>query len=273
MLKNADFSYFVITLEEQSIIQAAQLLIQAEKNKMATEPVRRILGTKNIETAYKVQHLISQLRLDQGAQRIGSKIGLTSTAVQQQLGVDQPDYGSLFNDMQVRDGGSLPFAELMQPKAEAEIAFVLSKDLHQEEITEDMVANSIDYAVAAIEIVGSRVRDWDIRITDTIADNASASHFVLGQHRVELSNLDLINAKMSMTKNGEVVSQGEGSACLGSPLIATTWLARTMKSLGQPLKQGDIILSGALGPMCGIEKADRLRAEIEGLGQVSIEIT
>lgn len=260
-------------MEEQSIIQAAQLLIQAEKSKKATEPVRRILGTKNIQTAYKVQHLISQLRLDQGAIRVGSKIGLTSPAVQEQLGVDQPDYGALFDHMQIMDGGALPFDQLMQPKAEAEIAFVLSKDLNQEEITEALVEESIDYAAAAIEIVGSRVRDWDIRITDTIADNASASHFVLAENKIALDQLDLINCKMSMSKNKNVVSEGKGSACLGSPLIATTWLAQTMKALGEPLKKGDIILSGALGPMCSIDQGDLIEAEIEGLGTVSIEIT
>lgn len=260
-------------MEEQLIIQAAEQLMSAQKTGEPTEPVRTILGTKNVETAYRVQHLISQLRIDHGAKKIGSKIGLTSLAVQQQLGVDQPDYGSLFDDMMVESGSDLSFTELMQPKAEAEIAFVLKEDLNHDEINLQVVSAAIDHAVAAIEIVGSRVRHWDIRITDTIADNASASHFVLGHQRLPLGEIDLVHCGMQMQKNGSVVSEGTGEACLGNPLTAVVWLAQTMKEHGEPLKAGDIILSGALGPMTNLEAGDYIEASIEGLGTVSLRIT
>ena len=246
--------------------------MQAQKTGIASMPVRQTLGLKNIQTAYKVQHLISQLRLDQGASRIGRKIGLTSEAVQKQLGVDQPDYGSLFDDMQLKDGQTLSFKDLMQPKAEAEIAFVLKADLTSADISMEELRAAIDYGVAAIEIVGSRVKDWDIQITDTIADNASASHFVLGSEHKKIEDIDLVHCGMKMYKNNELVSEGEGSACLGNPLNAALWLARTMKEHGEPLLAGEVILSGALGPMSNLASGDQLKAEIEGLGTVEIKI-
>lgn len=192
--------------------------------------------------------------------------------MQKQLGVDQPDYGSLFDDMQIANNGKLSFARLMQPKAEAEMAFILATDLDQETIDEKSMADAIEFALPSIEIVGSRVENWDIKITDTIADNASASHFVLGDNRKTLKEIDLINCRMKMYKNGELVSEGTGEACLGSPLKAATWLAQTMKKLGQPLRKGDIILSGALGPMTNLEQGDNIRAEIDGLGTVELTI-
>ncbi|MEL6653803.1 MAG: fumarylacetoacetate hydrolase family protein, partial [Bacteroidota bacterium] len=205
-----------------------------------------------------------------GARLVGCKIGLTSEAVQQQLGVDQPDYGMLFADMEVMNGAIVPWGELHQPKAEAEIAFVLKADLPSDEITTVELFSAIDYAVAAIEIVGSRVKDWDIRITDTIADNASASHFVLGHKPVPLTHLDLITSRMRLYKNAELMSEGRGSDCLGSPLTATMWLAKTIARLGRPLKTGDIVLTGALGPMVNVEPGDHIKAGIEGLGEVSV---
>lgn len=259
-------------MEQQLIIQAAEALIKAEETKQPTSPIRTVIGLNNIETAYKVQHLISQLKLDKGAQKVGSKIGLTSFAVQKQLGVDQPDYGWLFDHMAIENGGSISMSELMQPKVEAEIAFVLNQDLNMPEITEQDVINSIDHAVAAIEVVGSRVANWDIRITDTIADNASASHYVLGSDKRPISEIDVVNCKMSMTKNGEVVSEGKGEACLGSPIKAALWLAQTMKKLGSPLRAGEVILSGALGPMSNVESGDVIEAHIEGLGSVTLKI-
>jgi 2-keto-4-pentenoate hydratase len=183
------------------------------------------------------------------------------------LGVDQPDFGLLFADTQVSNGGSLPASSILQPKAEAEIAFVMKSDLTNH-ITEDSVAAAVDYAVGAIEIVGSRVLNWDIRITDTVADNASASHFVLGDVRKSLHEVDLAAIKMKLYKNGVLASEGIGSACLGSPLKALTWLAQTFADLGTPLKAGDIVLSGALGPMCAGEAGDTFVAQIESFGEV-----
>lgn len=258
---------------KSTIEQAAQQLLKAEKTKSPCDPVRALIGAQNVDDAYAVQNVISRQKEENGARTIGKKIGLTSVAVQQQLGVDQPDYGALFDKMQVLEGETISVTELMQPKAEAEIAFVLKKDLTTGNFSLTEIEEAIDYAVAAIEIVGSRIKNWDIRIADTIADNASASHFVLGTVRKKLSEIDVVGATMQLTKNEVLVSEGTGAACLGSPLIATQWLANKMVEMGTPLQKGDIVLSGALGPMTAVEAGDLLKAKIEGLGEVSIRFT
>ena len=191
-------------------------------------------------------------------------------AVQEQLGVDQPDYGILFNTMEVKNH-KLAFSELVQPKAEAEIAFVMAEDLDGDINISDLI-DAIEYATVSIEIVGSRVADWNIKITDTIADNASASHYILGTSKVSLDDIDLVNCQMSLTKNGTIASQGSGEACMDNPLNAALWLAQKMVEQGNPLKKGDILLSGALGPMVVIEKGDEFVASVEGLGEVRLAI-
>lgn len=179
----------------------------------------------------------------------------------------------LWADTEVWNNGEISVKELMQPKAEAEIAFVLGKDLTSKSITSVDVISAIAYALASIEIVGSRIDGWNIGITDTIADNASASHFVVGHKPVRLEHLDLINCGMTMYKNGEKVSEGRGGDCLGSPINAMVWLANTMAELGKPMRAGDLILTGALGPMVSVEAGDSFKAEIEGLGDVLVNFT
>jgi len=249
----------------------AEQLREAANSNVAIEPLREKIGIENIDLAYKIQKANTVYRLNQGARIVGKKIGLTSLAVQKQLGVDQPDYGILFNDMEILNGGSISVKELMQPKAEAEIAFILKKDLTEKNITAVEVMQAIDFALPSIEIVGSRIKDWNIKITDTIADNASASHFVVGHRPTLLKDFDMINCKMEMTINGEVVSTGTGAACLGSPINATVWLANMMVKMGSPLLKGEVILSGAIGPMAQIKAGDLVKASIEGLGSVSLQ--
>ncbi len=256
---------------QNQIEQAADSLWNSAESKQTVAPVRTFIGATDIDSAYKVQQINVEKRVQRGEKIVGKKIGLTSFAVQEQLGVDQPDYGMLFDSTEVANGGSLAFENMMQPKAEAEIAFVMKKDL-SENITMDSLVDAIDYAMASIELVGSRVENWDIRITDTIADNASASHFVLGEKRLKINDLDLVNCAMSMTKNGEIASQGTGKACMDNPLNAALWLAQIMAKNGTPLKAGEVLLSGALGPMVPIEKGDHFEADIEGLGKVSVTI-
>lgn len=245
-------------------------LLKAQQSGEACEPIRSLIGEKDLDLAYKIQNQICQLRVANGARIVGKKIGLTSESVQKQLGVDQPDFGVLFNDMQRNDGETIPWKETMQPKVEAEIAFIINKNLPEKEITMEALIDAIDSAAAAIEIVGSRIDNWNIRITDTIADNASASHFVLGYKRVSLRQLDLVNCKMEMTRNKALVSEGRGSDCLGNPLNATLWLVNKMAALGTPIRKGNVILSGSLGPMSTVEPGDKFTASIEGLGSVSI---
>ena len=252
--------------------EIASILQNAEKNKVPCPPVRSFFEGKDLGKAYRVQQLITEQKIAEGQQIVGKKIGLTSKKVQTQLGVDEPDFGVLLNKMQIQNGGPLLFSELMQPKAEAEIAFVLKKDLNQKKHSIEELEAAIDYAVTAIEIVGSRIENWDIQITDTIADNASASHFVLGEKHIPLHALDLENCQMQMRINGAKVSEGEGKACLGNPLNAAVWLADKMVEMGNPLKKGEIILSGALGPMVNLNHGDAIGAEIDGLGEVSFQI-
>jgi 2-keto-4-pentenoate hydratase len=236
-------------------------------------PIREVIGVEDIEAAYAVQDINTERRVKSGARIVGSKIGLTSVVVQKQLGVDQPDFGVLFDDMEVSNGLEMDFNLLMQPKVEAEIAFVLKYDLTGTQIGAADVMSAIDYAVVAIEVVGSRIENWDIKITDTIADNASASHFVLGHRPVKLENIDLVACDMEMSVNGVKVSEGKGAACMGSPINATLWLAKTMAKLGRPLKAGDVILSGALGPMAAVNPGDDVVTKISGLGSVSLKFS
>jgi len=253
--------------------QASEMLLNAASSSTPCEPVRALIGDSDVEAAYKVQALVNAHKSANGDQLIGHKIGLTSPAVQKQLGVDQPDYGSLFQSMEIMNGGVLNWEDTMQAKAEAEIGFILGKDLDMEALSISEVMRAIEYVVPCIEIVGSRVKDWNIRITDTVADNASASHFVLGHGAKKLNEVDVVACKMIMSKNGTIVSEGTGAACLGSPINATWWLAKTMKQLGSPLKAGHIVLAGALGPMVAAESGDHFEAVFTDLGSVSMSFS
>jgi 2-keto-4-pentenoate hydratase len=255
-------------ISQEVIEAAAARLRDAQVQGEPCAPVRELIGDSDITAAYEVQRINNDLRVAKGGRVVGLKIGLTSLAVQKQLGVDQPDFGLLFADTEVENGGGVMASSILQPKAEAEIAFVMKHDLTGD-ITLERAKAAIDYAVGAIEIVGSRVLNWDIRITDTVADNASASHFVLGDVHQDVNELDLAAVKMQLKKNGEIVSEGMGAACMGNPLFALVWLAQTFADLGTPLKAGDIVLSGALGPMCAGEAGDTFAASIEGFGTVS----
>lgn len=255
---------------DEPIKNFARLLREAYETRTPIAPLREHIGIDDLELAYKIQHSNTKFRVANGARIVGKKIGLTSFAVQKQLGVDQPDYGILFHDMEVLNGASVAASSLMQPKAEAEIAFILRRDLVDEKITAADVIRAIDYAVPCIEIAGSRIADWNIKITDTIADNASGSRFILGHSPKKLDAFDVVNCQMEMRLNGEVVSTGSGANCLGSPINSTLWLAKTMAKIGTPLMAGEIILSGALGPMANVRAGDKVEASFSGLGNVSV---
>lgn len=247
--------------------QASERLQTAADSGLPCAPVRDLIPA-DITTAYAVQRVGTARRVEAGARVVGRKIGLTSEAVQAQLGVDQPDFGVLFDDMAVAESDEVPMGRLLQPKAEAEVAFVLGKDLDGE-ITPRAVREAIDYAVAALEIVDSRIAGWDITFADTVADNASSGLFVLGSRKVPLDEVEPVDVEMTMTRNGETVSAGNGRACLGDPLNAVLWLARTAAEFGEPLRTGQVILSGALGPMAPVTHGDVVTASISGLGDVT----
>ncbi|MFE7328872.1 2-keto-4-pentenoate hydratase [Streptomyces sp. NPDC057565] len=258
------------TVGTDSIAAAAARLRDAAATGTPAAPVRDLIGRDDVENAYAVQERLTAERIEAGATVVGRKIGLTSAAVQQQLGVDQPDFGFLFDDMEYADGSVVPAGAILQPRVEAEIAFVLGADLAEGPLDDAQVREAIDHAVAAIEICGSRVADWDISFGDTVADNASAGGYVLGAQRVPLTGFDPVAAEMAMTVDGETVSTGSGAACLGDPVNAVVWLARQARELGEPLRAGQVILSGALGPMRPVTPGAAVHATVTGLGTVSV---
>lgn len=258
------------TMAPDDIASEAERLRQAYASGNPVGPVRIAFPVANIADAYAIQQANTAHWTLQGRTRVGAKIGLTAKAVQKQLGVDQPDFGTLFADMAVLDGDSVPAGALLQPKVEAEIAFVMARTPDLARLTTAEIINSVAYALPAIEIVDSRIANWDIRIVDTIADNASSGLFVLGTSARKIAELDLRLCGMVLEVNGDQTSFGAGAACLGNPLHALGWLARTMAENGAPLKEGDVVLSGALGPMAAVSGGDYVEARIEGLGAVRV---
>ncbi|MFF2502521.1 2-keto-4-pentenoate hydratase [Streptomyces sp. NPDC058067] len=253
-----------------AVAQAAQRLLSASAHRIPCPPVRDLIGSDDVKAAYAVQELLTAHRLEAGGQVTGRKIGLTSPAVQRQLGVAQPDFGVLFADMSVPDGASVPVAELLQPKVEAEIAFVLGADLAEGPLDDAQVRDAVAQAVPALEIVDSRIADWDITFGDTVADNGSSALYVLGSSARPLTDFEPVEADMTLKRHGETVSTGNGAACLGDPLTALGWLARTARDVGDPLRAGQVVLSGALGPMVPAAAGDVFTADISGLGSVSV---
>jgi 2-keto-4-pentenoate hydratase len=252
------------------ISRAAAALREANRTGLACTPIRSIIGESDVEAAYAVQELNTKERLGAGARLVGRKIGLTAASVQAQLGVSQPDYGMLFHDMDVANGSEIAPGRLIQPKVEAEIALIMGHDLADEKLTTADVLNAIAWVVPALEIVDSRIESWNIRITDTVADNASSGLFVLGHDMRRPDSIDLQGCGMALECNGELVASGAGAACLGSPINATLWLARVMARVGRPLRAGDVVLSGALGPMVPVTTGNAFEARIEGLGSVRV---
>lgn len=240
---------------------AAARITTAYVESVPCAPVRDLIGSTDVDAAYATQLLVNRARTRAGARVVGRKIGLTSEAVQAQLGVDQPDFGVLFDDMAFADGAVVPMRRLLQPKVEAELAFVLATDLDGD-LSLATVRAAVAYAVVALEIVDSRIAGWDISYADTVADNASSGLFVLGSTRLDLADFDPRETTMSMTLNGEVVSTGSGTACLGDPLNAVLWLARTAQEYREPLRAGQVILSGALGPMAPVPAGAQVEASL-----------
>lgn len=248
---------------------ATEHLLAAARDRTPCPPVRDLLAANNLATGYAVQGQLIEAGLAAGRQVVGRKIGLTSVAVQRQLGVDQPDFGVLFDDMECRQDEPLSFNRLLQPRIEAEIAFVLSADLDSGSITGTAARAAVDHVTAALEIVDSRIAGWDISLVDTVADNASSGLFVLGSEHVAPGGRDLTEVQMTLRDDhGQQLSTGTGRDCLGDPVAALVWLARTARELGSPLRAGDVVLSGALGPMVPVCPGQQYTADLSGLGSV-----
>lgn len=220
-----------------------------------------------IEDAYAVQlDLIERRIRAESSQIVGRKIGVTSRPVQEMLDVRQPDFGHLLSSMMFTDGDTLSADQFISPRAEGEIAFVLGRDLAGPGVTVADVLYATDYVAACFEIVDSRIRDWKIRIQDTVADNASSGAFVVGSARVDPRELDLSLVGMTIEKNGEIVGTGAGAAALGHPLNSVAWLANTLGRFGIVIKAGETILSGALSALVPVAAGDRLRVSLGGIG-------
>ncbi len=246
-------------------------LYEALRSRTTVEPLISRFPELTIEDAYHISRRILARRIEDGERLIGKKIGVTSPAVQNMLGVHQPDFGYLTDTMVF--SGEMPVSELLiQPRAEGEIAFTLARDLVGPGITAADVLAATATVHPCFEVVDSRIRDWKIGIVDTIADNASSGLFVVGEG-VSPDGVDFEECAMEVHKNGELLSTGKGSAALGSPLNAVAWLANTLGGFGIPLKAGEIILSGSLVPLEPVQAGDHMRVSIVGIGTTEVQFT
>jgi len=257
-------------MDQKTIEALGDSLYDALVARTPIAPLSAAHPDMTIEDAYHVQQRMIARRLEKGDRVIGKKIGVTSKAVMNMLGVHQPDFGYLLDSMVFNEGESVDMDTLIQPKAEGEIAFLLKKDLQGPGVTAADVLAATEGVMACFEIVDSRIQDWKIKIQDTVADNASCGVFVLGDQLVDIADLDLALAGMVLEKNGEIVVTGAGAATMAHPVNAMVWLANMLGSLGIALKAGDILLSGAMGAMVPVARGDNLRMTIGGIGGCSV---
>jgi 2-oxopent-4-enoate/cis-2-oxohex-4-enoate hydratase len=257
-------------MDQQQITQLGDELYEALTAGKTVSPLTSRGFDITIEDAYHIQQHMLARRIEKGEKVVGKKIGVTSKAVMNMLGVGQPDFGYLLDGMVYNEGESIPMDTLIQPKAEGEIAFLMNKDLMGPGLTAADILAATEGVMACFEIVDSRIQDWKIKIQDTVADNASCGVFVLGDKLVDPKKVDLSLCGMVLEKNGEIVVTGAGAATMASPVNAMVWLANTLGRLGIGLNAGDIVLSGALGAMVPVKAGDSLRVTIGGIGGCSV---
>ncbi len=261
-------------MKNEKINHYGEELYSALTNATTVPPLTEREPDITIVDAYGISTRILEQRLAAGEKVIGKKIGVTSKAVQDMLGVRQPDFGYLTNTMHVKNGSTVKIkGNMIQPKAEGEIAFLLKERLMGPGVTEADVLMATEYVVPCFEIVDSRIHNWKIKIEDTVADNASCGTFVLGDARVRPTDIDLENVKMVVSKNDQEISTGLGSAALGSPLTAVAWLANTLSEFGIALESGEIVLSGSLVPLEAVEAGDKMSLVLEGVGTAEISFS
>jgi len=258
-------------MDQDKIIQFGDELYNALRGGHTIVPLTDRERDIQIADAYQISLRMLNRRVhDDGERIVGKKIGVTSKPVQEMLGVFQPDFGFLTDTMQYPDGAEIPIAgNLIAPRAEGEIAFRLKKDLVGPGVTEADVLDATESIVPCFEIVDSRIKDWKIKIQDTVADNASCGVYVLSEKEVDPRDYDLPGVRMKIYKNGEFHSEGLGSAVQGNPLTAVAWLANTLGEFGIPFKAGEVILSGSLAPLIPVVAGDEVSLEIEGIGGCS----
>ncbi|MGQ0621670.1 MAG: 2-oxopent-4-enoate hydratase [Panacagrimonas sp.] len=258
-------------MEKNLINQLGDELFDALTSGTVIEPLTNRYPFITIEDGYHIQQRFLARRMEKGARVVGKKIGVTSRAVMNMLGVNQPDFGYLLDDMVYGEGQSIELKKtLIQPKAEGEIAFVMKKDLKGPGVTAADVLAATEGVMACFEIVDSRIRDWKIKIQDTVADNASCGVMVFGDRLVDPRKVDLVTCGMVVEKNGDIVGTGAGAATMGSPVNAIAWLANTLGRLDIPIKAGEVVLSGSLAAMFPIAVGDSFRMTLGGIGGCSV---
>jgi 2-oxopent-4-enoate/cis-2-oxohex-4-enoate hydratase len=262
-----------MAMDKKIITDLGDELYNALKSRQVIDPLSSRYPDMTVEDAYAVQERMIARRVEAGERIVGKKIGVTSKVVMNMLGVYRPDFGYLLDGMIYNEGESIEFDSMIQPKAEGEIAFILKKDLMGPGLSNADILAATECVMPCFEIVDSRIRDWKIKIQDTVADNASCGVFVLGDNAVDPKKIDLNTCGMILEKNGEIFATGAGAAALGSPVNSITWLANTLGSLGVGLKAGEVVLSGALAAMAPIAKGDNFRATIGGLGSCSVRFS
>ncbi len=258
-------------MDESRIKTLAEALLKAEQTRQPIGPITDTDPGVTVDEAYRIQLRVMEIKKAAGQVVVGKKIGLTSLAMQTMLGVKEPDYGHILNGMVVMEGEKISIADLIAPRIEGEIAFVLKEDLKGPGVTLTDVLRSSEGVIPALEIIDSRIKDWKIKLPDTVADNASSARIVLGGIITLPSAVDLRTVGMVMEKNGEVLATAAGAAVLGHPAQAIAWLANKLSAYGIVLKKGEVILSGALTGAAPVAAGDFFRANFGSLGDVKIK--
>lgn len=257
-------------MPDQRHAALADALWQAETSRNPIEPLTDQHDDLVIEDAYAIQAINVQRRIDNGASVVGRKVGLTSKPMQQLLGVNEPDYGVLLDDMYVEEGDQVDLDRLIQPRIEAELAFILDRDLQGPGVTTAKALAAIGGALPALEIVDSRVVDWRIKLIDTVSDNASCGLLTVGGRITKITDLDVRLVGTALYRNGEVIDTGAGAAALGNPVRCVAWLANKFATFGASLSAGDVILPGAVHKMVPVKSGDTFRADFAHVGAVTV---
>lgn len=253
-----------------NLIEWSDKLLEAERNRIGIPPITESIKDLSIKDAYLIQLEIVNEKLSQGHSITGKKIGLTSEAMQKLLKVNEPDYGHLLSSMEITNGETKR-EDYLKPRVEAEIAFVLKKAIKGPNITVDDVLDATDYVVGSIEIVDSRIENWQIKLLDTIADNASSAKYVLGNVKRKIEEVDLREIEMHLYKNGEQMNSGKGSDVLGNPAACVAWLANRLADFNIGIEAGEVVLSGALSAALDAEQGDRFVADFgEAFGKIEL---
>ncbi|KHO17881.1 2-keto-4-pentenoate hydratase [Mycolicibacterium setense] len=245
-------------------------LAEAERSRVPMTPLTDRYGDIDVVDAYEIQLINIRQRVAEGARIIGHKVGLSSKAMQDMMGVDEPDYGHLLDEMEVFENVPVPSSNFLYPRVEVEVGFILADDLPGAGCTEEDVLAATAAFAPAIELIDTRITNWQIKLCDTIADNASSAGWVLGEARVSPKDIDICNIDAVLTNHGKVVAEGRSDAVLGNPVTAVAWLARKVESFGVRLKAGDIVLPGSCTRAIDAPPGSDFVADFAGLGSVRL---